>query len=47
MSMKFSELPIKDRVITSCILFCLWLVGTFAGCAIGIYFFKQELANEF
>ena len=34
--MRFSQMPIKDRIMTCCILFILWLIVTAMGCLIGI-----------
>jgi hypothetical protein len=38
--MKFSELPPKDKVAVSCVMFFLWSIATAIGCTIGLVLFK-------
>jgi len=37
--MRFSQMPIKDRIITCCIIFILWLMATVMGCLIGSFIY--------
>ena len=34
--MRFSQMPIKDKIMTCCTLFILWFIATAIGCLIGI-----------